>query len=91
MSESSSLGFLEHLYREGYHDELYRQSGAQEPHRFDRSRIDDFLERFRKAVSDLEGNDRSEQDDHRIAEPLMNRFKEIGFFGLNIPEQYGGL
>lgn len=90
MSGSTSLGFLEHLYRDGYRDELYHHGRGGDEHRLDRSRVSEFIDRFREAVSDLE-DDESKESDHRIPDALMSRFKEIGFFGLNIPEKYGGL
>lgn len=88
MSESASLGFLEHLYRDGYQPELYAVDGSSEAVGRREGRVAKFLDEFEEAVSELE--DTSDNGDHQIPPELMARFKKIGFFGLNIPEEYGG-
>ena len=83
--EHAGIGFLETLYDGTCREELL--SAPERP--VDREKVDRFVQRYLEIVADYRPLDL--EKDSRIPDALMASFRDLGIFGLTIPEAYGGL
>lgn len=83
--ESRERGFLEELYLKGFDPERFGRFTLppEDPRAFD------IIERYRELITQFPP-DRLEKE-ASLPDELLEGLKEIGLFGLNIPEKYGGV
>ena len=78
-------GFLEKLLLGSFDEKSYKTlaQAGRDP------RAEEIIEKYRELIKDYPPSDLEEKK--TIPEPLMKGLKEIGLFGLNVPEKYGGV
>lgn len=85
MADQTEMGFLEHLYGGTLRSDLCFMDFTQ----VDERKVDDFVQRYAEIVGAY--SPRELEHEGRIPDSLMQEFRELGMFGLTIPQEYGGL
>ncbi len=83
--EHMDMGFLEQLYHGAYREDLLTAHGSS----VDMPKVEAFVARYHDIVGRY--NPLELEASTRIPDSLMNELKELGIFGLTIPQAYGGL
>ena len=78
-------GFLEQLYLDRFDKARYQGLSFPEPD----PRAEDIISRYRELIRNYPPAKLEKEGS--IPDELMEGLKELGLFGLNIPEQYGGV
>ena len=83
--DRTEMGFLEELYHGAYREDLLTAHGSP----VDAQKVDAFVTRYHDIVGRY--NPLELEKSTRIPDSLMDELKELGIFGLTIPQAYGGL